>query len=100
MIMMSCKQELFDLRYNLILQAAKEKDRNLRDLRKNVLAWPVLVAKGSQILGGRKCTGSLVRSKRRMTHTWISPRNKLLYCREGVLQDQTPDVFCFLILRD
>lgn len=64
---MSCKEETHDLRYNLILQAAKKKDRNLGDLRKDVLAGPVLMAKGSQILGRRKCAGSFVRSDHTMT---------------------------------
>lgn len=61
------EQETHDLRYDLILQAANEKDRNLGDLRKNVFAWPVLMAKGSQILGRRKCAGSSMRSNHNMT---------------------------------
>lgn len=51
----TCEQEMCDLRDYLIFQSAEKQNRNVADLRKNVLAWPVLVAKGSQILGRRKC---------------------------------------------
>lgn len=41
-------------RDNLIFQAAKEKDRNVGDLRKHILTGPILVTKPRQVSGWRK----------------------------------------------
>lgn len=64
---MSYEQETDDLRYNFVLQTANEQHRNVGDPRKDFLAWPVLMAKRSQILGRWKCAASHVRSNHTMT---------------------------------
>ena len=51
-------------RYNLILQATNEQDRNFGDRRKHFFARPYLMAESGNISGGRNDTVETVKDLR------------------------------------